>query len=70
MVIEKTFIKTKKLFIEALNDSSDSDKTIINKTLINLKHFDNQSPLPYYSLQLNDGKKPVSFKHPSSLSFI
>ena len=60
----------KELFIEALNDSSDSDKTIINKTLINLEHFDNQTPLPYYSIQLNDGKKPISFKCPSSLSFI
>ena len=60
----------KELFIEALNDSSDSDKTIINKTLINLEHFDNQTPLPYYSIQLNDGKKPVSFKYPSESSFI
>ena len=61
----------KQLFIEALNDlSEDSDKTIINKTILNLEHFDSQKPLPYYSIQLNDGKKPVSFKYPSELSFI
>ena len=61
----------KQLFIEALNDlSEDSDKTIINKTILNLEHFDNQVPLPYYSIQLNSGKKPVSFSNPSSLSFI
>ena len=60
----------KQLFIEALHDSSDSDKTIINKTMLNLEHFDSQAPLPYYSIQLNNGKKPVSFSKPSSLSFI
>ena len=61
----------KELFLEALEDStSDSEKTIINKTFINLEHFDNQEPLPYYSLQLNSGKKPISFSNPPSLSFI
>ena len=61
----------KQLFIESLKDlSADSDKTIINKTMLNLEHFDNQVTLPYYSIQLNDGKKPISFSNPSSLSFI
>ena len=61
----------KQLFLEALEDNdNESSKTVINKTLINLEHFDNQAPLPYYSLKLEDGKNPVSFKCPSSLSFI
>ena len=61
----------KELFITALEDTSkDTDKTIIHKALLNLKHFDNQVPLPYYSLVLNDGKHPISFKNPSELSFI
>ena len=50
----------KQLFLEALNDlSTESDKTIINKTILNLEHFDNQVPLPYYSFQLNGGKKHI-----------
>ena len=61
----------KQLFLEALEDTNEeSNKTVINKTFINLKHFDNQEPLPYYSLKLEDGKNPISFKCPSSLSFI
>ena len=61
----------KKLFIEALEDKDDeSFKTIINKTHLNLEHFDNQAPLPYYSLKLENGKKPISFKCPSALSLI
>lgn len=34
----------KQLFLESITDSSDSDITIINKTYLNLKHFDNQTP--------------------------
>ena len=61
----------KELFIEALNDlTTDSDKTIINKTHLNLEHFDSQTPLPYYSIDLTNGKKPVSFKNLLELSFI
>ena len=61
----------KQLFLEALEDTNEeSNKTVINKTFINLEHFDSQKPLPYYSLKLEDGKNPISFKCPSSLSFI
>ena len=61
----------KQLFLEALNDlSTEYDKTIINKTTLNLEYFDSQAPLPYYSIELQDGKKPVSFKNLLDLRFI
>ena len=61
----------KELFIAALEDTNkEADKTIINKTTLNLEHFDSQISLPYYSIQLNKGKRPISFSNPSSLSFI
>lgn len=61
----------KELFIAALEDKdSDSNKTIINKTIISLKHFDDQVKQPYYSLCLTSGKKPISFKDPSALACI
>lgn len=61
----------KQLFILSLYDKDkDSDKTIINKQVISQKFFDDLKPLPYYSLSLSDGKKPISFSNPSSLSFI
>ena len=47
----------KELFIETLSDSTtDSNKTIINKTMLNLEHFDCQTSQPYYSLNLENGK--------------
>jgi len=61
----------KQLFILSLFDKDkESNKTIINKQILNLSHFDKQTPLPYYSISLANGKKPISFIDPSSLSFI
>jgi len=61
----------KRLFILALFDKDkESNKTIINKQTLNFSHFDKQIPLPYYSISLTNGKKPISFVNPSSLSFI
>lgn len=61
----------KKLFITSLEDKNkNSNKTIINKNQISLKIFDEQVSLPYYSVALNTGKKPISFTDSSALRFI
>ena len=61
----------KELFILSLLDKDKgSTKTIINKQILNFSHFDNQTQLPYYSITLANGKKPVSFNDYSSLAFI
>ena len=60
----------KQLFILSLYDKdSKSEKTIINKEIISQKIFDDQKPLPYYSLTLINGKKPMSFSN-SSLTML
>lgn len=61
----------KYLYLEALKDKDeDTDKTIVNKTSLDLSHFDLQIPLPYYTTQLSSGKKPVIFKPHDDYRFI
>lgn len=60
----------KLLFLEALKDKSDSDKTIINKTKFNLSSLENKADIPYYTTALNSGKKPVIFKPHDDYRFI
>ena len=61
----------KKLFIASLQDNDkESDITVINKSKIDFKIFDEMVSLPYYSINLQNGKKPVSFKDGITLSFI
>ena len=61
----------KYLYLEALKDKDENtDKTIINKTSLNLSHFDNQICLPYYTAALNSGKNPVVFKPHDDYRFI
>ena len=61
----------KYLYLEALKDKDrDTDKTVIHKTPLNMSHFDLQIPLPYYTTQLDSGKKPVIFKPHDDYRFI
>ena len=61
----------KYLFLEALKDKDkDTDKAIINRTPLDLSHFDNQIPLPYYATSLNNGKNPVCFKPHDDYRFL
>lgn len=60
----------KLLFLEALKDKSDSDKTIINKTRLNLSILDKNTDIPYYTTALNSGKSPVIFKPHDDYRFI
>lgn len=61
----------KYLYLEALKDKDRSnDKTIINKSRLDLSHFDNQISLPYYTAALNSGKNPVVFKPHDDYRFI
>ena len=60
----------KLLFLEALKDKSDSNKTIINKTKLDLSLLDNKTATPYYTTALNSGKKPVIFKPHDDYRFI
>ena len=59
------------LYLEALKDTDEStDKTIVNKTSLDLSHFDKQIPLPYYTTALNSGKNPVIFKPHADYRFL
>lgn len=61
----------KYLYLEALKDKdSGTDKTVIRKTPLDLSHFDDQIPLPYYTTALNSGKNPVVFKPHDDYRFI
>lgn len=60
----------KQLFIQALDDSSDSDITIINKYSANYEDFDKQIPLPYYTTSLKTGKRPVRFSPHDDYRFL
>lgn len=61
----------KYLYLEALKDKDkETDKTIVSKTALDLSHFDDQIPLPYYTISLDSGKKPVIFKPHDDYRFI
>lgn len=60
----------KLLFLEALNDKSDLDKTVINKTKLNLSSLESKVDIPYYTTTLNSGKNPVIFKPHDDYKFI
>ena len=59
------------LFLLALEDKDNkADKTIINKKPLNTSFFDDQIIPSEYSVRLDSGKKIISFKDYSVLSFI
>lgn len=59
------------LFLLALEDKDNkADKTIINKKPLNTSFFDDQIIPSEYSVRLDSGKKIISFKDYSALSFI
>lgn len=58
------------LFLKALEDKSDSNKAIINKTKLDLSILEDKSDIPYYTTTLNTGKHPAVFKPHDDYKFI
>ena len=50
-----------KAIFSIANDLDDGDIKIINKDKLDLSIFNPTYPIPYYSTELRNGKKPVRF---------